>query len=395
MVLRLSELNGEKREEFPHPKVGFITSTFNISISTFFVGFGTFELDKFFAGCLGPDDNIYFTPAGNIDNSYVLKFDTKTGTATSVGSFPILRNEVTSTPKRGGASINGLVCGQDGNIYTIPGNQRSVIKIDPISQSFTTFSENFGGFEDDADSSVLNTKWLGGCLSTNGKIYGIPYTYDKILVINPKTGTASTSEISTGFTTSFGKWAGGVLSSDGNIYGIPWKSTTILKINPTTNTTSTFGSVTGGWWGGCLAPNGKIYCSPYDGNKTKFILKIDSLTDTITTIGPISDSLFTDNTGWQGAVLAPNGKIYCSPLGGKGILEIDPQNDTFNVIGIGSLPSLGQYVFDSYRWSPFVLSPDGKMYAPPAGETKMLVLGETSNQEPADWLLSPYCNKGP
>ena len=395
MVLRLSDLN-TSREEFTNPKVGFITSTFNISITTTMVGFGTVQLDKFYAGCLGPDNNIYFTTAGNQETSYVLKLDTKTGTATSFGNFPNVNVTIGSTLYVSGASIGGLVCGKDGNLYTIPLNQRSVTKIDPISQSLTVFGENFRGHQDDPFSTVSNTKWMGGCLAPNGKIYGIPYSYDKVLVINPQTGTASTSEISTGFTTSIAKWAGGVLGPDGNIYGIPWSATTVLKINPRTNTATTFGSLSGGWWGGCLAPNGKIYAVPSDGSLTRSVLKIDPIAGTATTFGSISTTGFstTYSYGWQGACLAANGKIYSSPLGGNGILEINPENDTVSIIGIGSLPSLGQYTYDWYRWAPFVLSPDGKMYAPPAGETKMLVFGEKSNQEPADWLLSPYQNKG-
>jgi hypothetical protein len=178
-------------------------------------------------------------------------------------------------------------------------------------------------------------------------------------------------------------------------YGIPYFSTSILKINPITNTTSTFGSVAGGWIGGCLAPNGKIYAIPYDMEKTRSVLKIDPVAGTATTFGSISAATFVGDTGWIGGCLAPNGKIYSAPSGGTGILEINPEDDTVSVIGIGSIPSLGQDVNNLARWSPFILSPDGKMYAPPFSETKMLVLGETSNQEPADWLLSPYCNKGP
>lgn len=398
MVLRLSDLR-TSREEFTNPKVGFITSTFNISVAETYVGLGTFELSKFRAGCLGPDNNIYYTPSGYEQTGYVLKLDTKTGTVTSFGNFPNVNVTIGSTTYVNGADIGGLVCGKDGNLYTIPLNERSVTKIDPISQSLTVFSENFGGHQDDPSYlSPLQTKWLGGCLAPNGKIYGIPFSYGKVLVINTQTGTASSTEVTTGFTTSTGKWSGGVLGPDGNIYGIPFNSTSVLKINPTTNTATTFGSLTGGWIGGCLAPNGKIYAAPIYGSRTTSVLKIDPVAGTATTFGNISTSYFSPDPyyrGWDGACLAANGKIYSSPAGGTGILEIDPENDTVSVIGVGSLPPLGQYVPNYSRWSSFILSPDGKMYAAPINETKILVFGEVSNQEPADCLLSPYCNKGP
>ena len=61
------------------------------------------------------------------------------------------------------------------------------------------------------------------------------------------------------------KWYGGVLAPNGKIYGIPFDASTILEIDPETQTTSTFGSLAGSakWVGGVLAPNGKIYGIPF------------------------------------------------------------------------------------------------------------------------------------
>jgi hypothetical protein len=387
MVLRLSELNREKREEFPHPKVGFITSTFNISITA---SYG--EVYKYWSGCLGGDDNIYFGASileiefqnelGNI-----LKFDPKTENTTK---FIIDGEEL---------GFGALICGKDGNVYTIPGVGTTIYKIDVSNQSCTPLV-NTNLPLTTLSSNTTQLKYMSGCLSSNGSIYAVPAYTSSVLKINPSVGTVSTFG-----TVSGGNWIGAVFGPDGCIYGIPNQNTTILKINPQNDTISTFGNVTGGWVGGCLAPNGKIYCPPRNPNRTSSVLKIDPIAETVTTFGSIDISFFTEwlvggvfptneYVGWQGAVLAPNGKIYCSPLGGKGILEINPEDDTVNVIGVGSLPPFAEQG-SSFRWSPFVMAPDGKMYAPPTGETKILVLGETSNQEPADWLLSPYCNKGP
>ena len=48
------------------------------------------------------------------------------------------------------------------------------------------------------------------------------------------------------------KWIGGVLAPNGKIYGIPRDSTTVLEIDPSDNSTTTFGSLagTGKWYGG-------------------------------------------------------------------------------------------------------------------------------------------------
>ena len=60
------------------------------------------------------------------------------------------------------------------------------------------------------------------------------------------------------------KWIGGVLAPNGKIYCVPFNSTQVLCIDTTDNSTTLFGSFTGTskWGGGVLAPNGKIYCVP-------------------------------------------------------------------------------------------------------------------------------------
>lgn len=60
------------------------------------------------------------------------------------------------------------------------------------------------------------------------------------------------------------KWYGGVLAPNGRIYGIPRDATNILEIDPMTHTTALLASYTGQdkWAGGVLAPNGKIFGIP-------------------------------------------------------------------------------------------------------------------------------------
>ena len=112
------------------------------------------------------------------------------------------------------------------------------------------------------------------------------------------------------------KWYGGVLAPNGKIYGIPYNPSTILKIDPETDTATTLGSLSGTskWIGGVLAPNGKIYGIPYNSST---ILKIDPETDTATTLGSLSGT-----SKWIGGVLAPNGKIYGIPANASTVLSL-------------------------------------------------------------------------
>ena len=125
---------------------------------------------------------------------------------------------------------------------------------------------------------------------------------------------------------SINKWYGGVLAPNGKIYGIPYSSTQILEIDPINQTTSLFGSFSGSnkWIGGVLAPNGKIYGIPFSSTQ---ILEIDPVNQTTSLFGSLSSS-----NKWFGGVLAPNGKIYAIPANSSQILEISKVNEP-DVIG--------------------------------------------------------------
>jgi len=109
--------------------------------------------------------------------------------------------------------------------------------------------------------SADDAKWVGGVLAPNGCIYGIPYNSTTVLKIDPVAETATTF----GSLAGTFKWYGGVLAPNGCIYGIPFNSTTVLKIDPVAETATTFGSLSADeakWVGGVLAPNGCIYGIP-------------------------------------------------------------------------------------------------------------------------------------
>ena len=121
-----------------------------------------------------------------------------------------------------------------------------------------------------------NDKWLGSVLAPNGKIYGIPRNSTSVLEIDPVARTASTF----GSLSGTNKWLGGVLAPNGKIYGMPCNSTSVLEIDPVARTTSTFGSVgseTNKWFSSVLAPNGKIYGIPCNSTTVLEISTSDSV----------------------------------------------------------------------------------------------------------------------
>jgi len=64
------------------------------------------------------------------------------------------------------------------------------------------------------------SKWLGGVLAPNGKIFGMPQNAKNLLIIDPENGTATVGSVDIDSSTSQtmnNKWAGGVLGTNGKI----------------------------------------------------------------------------------------------------------------------------------------------------------------------------------
>eukprot|EP01051_Picozoa_sp_SAG22_P017583 SAG22_NODE_2750_length_2251_cov_1.424721_2_plen_157_part_00 len=156
----------------------------------------------------------------------------------------------------------------------MPNVADAVLIIDPVVGSTdTTTLAGFGSGD---------YKWLGAVLGPNGKIYGIPCNADAVLIIDPVAGSTDTTTMA-GFGIRNGKWNDGVLGLDGKIYGMPDYAGSVLTIDPvagsTDTTTLAFQStfqpwLNSGdkWYGGVLAPDGKIYGIPADVDAVVIIL---------------------------------------------------------------------------------------------------------------------------
>jgi hypothetical protein len=169
----------------------------------------------------------------------------------------------------------------------------------------------------------------------------------------------------TGLVGATNKWYGGVLAPNGKIYGIPYASTSVLIIDPDTNTTDTT-TITGltginKWLGGILAPNGKIYGIPFRSTSVLIIDPETNTADTTTVTGLTG--------GWAGGVLHPNGKIYGFPSGNGTVLIFDPETNTVDTIS-----GIGEGI-----WRGGVLAPNGKIYGVPFLGTFVLIIDPETN----------------
>jgi hypothetical protein len=262
----------------------------------------------------------------------------------------------------------GGVLAPNGKIYCVPHVATNILVIDSVANTASNWSP--------AGVTYTTYGWSGGVLAPNGKIYCVPHAAANILVIDPVANTASNWASTTNGTTpttfnTNGGWTGGVLAPNGKIYCVPYAATNILVIDPVANTASNWspaGVTIGGWHGGVLVPNGKIYCVPYNATN---ILVIDPVANTASNWSPAGVTY--TSAGWVRGVLAPNGKIYCVPFYATNILVIDPVANT------ASNWSPAGVTYTSAGWVEGVLAPNGKIYCAPAQATNILVIDPVAN----------------
>lgn len=201
------------------------------------------------SGCLAPNGKIYCPPTyGN--RILVVNPNTET---TSITDFPSIGMS-TSYYYGTGSNWFGSALAPNGKIYAVPGGETSVLEIDPVAGTATTFGS----------LGTSAGKWYGAVLAPNGKIYGIPNTATTILEIDPKNRTATTfGNIST-FLSSGEVSFSGVLGADGKIYILPNNHAKIIQLDPESKTLSLYKTLSNNvsTFAGVVAPNGNLYGIP-------------------------------------------------------------------------------------------------------------------------------------
>lgn len=195
-------------------------------------------------------------------------------------------------------------------------------------------------------------------------------------------GSYSTTYL-TNVGTITGGYAGAVLAPNGKIYCIPQGATNVGVIDTDARTFTVAGlTVTGsatGYRGGVLAQNGKIYCLPETRNKVGVIDPI---------AGTFNDSLFTYTgtaSNYMSGALGADGKIYCTPEGSNiPVGVIDPVLNTFKTLGSGIAVTNG-----------IILAPNGTLYTAPTGSSAIntITFSGLSEKPNSNVCLSPYFNK--
>ena len=181
--------------------------------------------------------------------------------------------------------------------------------------------------------------------------------------------------------TTTGKCTCGVLHPNGKIYmteevapGGDQTCIAIIVLDPNSSSTSRIALGTGSGvrctQGAVLAPNGKIYF--HDGNPTVVFNPSDNTSATVTGEGT---SVYD---GWEGGALGSDGNIYWCPNVATNIIRVNPNNNTGTQLG-GSFAIGGDTGSNQVRYSAVYPAPNGKLYFWPSYENRLAVLDPSSN----------------
>lgn len=169
--------------------------------------------------------------------------------------------------------------------------------------------------------------------------------------------------------TGFGKWRGGVLAPNGYIYCCPYNSTQALKIDPSGNSAAVIGSTHSGslkWSGGCLGfTDNIITCCPWSATT---VLLIDTDDDTTNTI----ISGLTGGEKYSSAVVNKEGYAYFVPYDSTNIMYVNTANR-------GDYGEASTGLTGADKFAGGCIAPDGyDLVCIPASKTKVSVF-DTSN----------------
>lgn len=224
--------------------------------------------NKHKSGSLGLDGCIYFMPW---NYHYILKLDPKTDTFERVGDLVYFRN----------CCFGGTVTGLDGCIYGIPDNGKRIVKYDP-DKNIMSF---FGG------EAEVDLRCGGGAVGRNGNIYAANVK-GQVLKIDIEQG--GYCFIGSPLRPDMG---------DGIIDRNPFRDSQIVR----------------GLGDAIMGGDGCIYWPTKENNVR--VLKFDPVLEDRCMIG---EDLGQTSVSFARGALAPNGSIYCLPYDGFHVLSIDP-----------------------------------------------------------------------
>lgn len=299
-------------------------------------------------------------------------------------SEPIPWKEASPNIDRGRWMWHGGCVGEsesgEASIYCIPSNAQYVLKVHLDGSDRV---EEIG-----EQLPVGQNKWYGGIKGVDGAIYGMCYTANGVLRINPKDDSV---RVLGDFPSGGWKWHGGLLAPQtGFIYAFPAHSNEVLCVDTNVREDRHGGDESWRvstiqiqrhegdtdspdlkykWLGGSYGADGCIYGMPSDATS---ILRIDPFKHEATTFGKVGSS----RNKFQGGVLSSiDNCIYAVPADSDSVLKIDTD------LSIDLVGKDFQDIDD--KWQGAFVGSDSKIYAIPENINNVMVItpGKVANVE--------------
>jgi len=329
-------------------------------------------------------NNCFVQSFGNIDSTVkgcaVLLQDGRVFILASNGTTAYLFNPKTNTVSTAGGSYPGSgafqsgVLLKDGRIFLVPENSTTARIYDPITNTTTTPNGTYPGGDAYRTSVLL----------LDGRVFMIPLKTTQAAIYDPVINN-KTNPI--GWTGGSGYY-GGVLLPDGRVFCVPGGATSAKIYDPILDQTITPTGWTagGGYTGGCLLADGRVFCTPSSAGKSAVIY--DPINNQTTTISALTSS---QNNGYRGCCLLPNGNVLVVPVLDAIPKIYDPYNNTVTSppINLGS----------GYYFESALVLMDGRVLLQPIVATSVTIIdgmwSSPSNpyQFPPQVLLSGFLNK--
>eukprot|EP00929_Paragymnodinium_shiwhaense_P091464 TRINITY_DN51419_c0_g1_i3.p1 TRINITY_DN51419_c0_g1~~TRINITY_DN51419_c0_g1_i3.p1 ORF type:complete len:649 (+),score=93.59 TRINITY_DN51419_c0_g1_i3:403-2349(+) len=199
-----------------------------------------------------------------------------------------------------------------GKLYGIPFHADKLLVYD-------TATEQLSSVHADDPRKPGPSKWHAGCV-LRGRVYAVPANASSILVYDPVVKRVSYVDIQQLATCQL-KWLTAVVHG-GRLYAVPCNAECILEYDPATGTASGISTTSvaqgPGKWLCAVALGGKIYGIPDQADK---ILVFDPEARTIS--GVDISEIAKGPAKWQHAVVR-GGKMYAVPCNAEQLLVFDP-----------------------------------------------------------------------
>ena len=263
-----------------------------------------------------------------------------------------------------------------GTLFMIPSSAGVVVELTPGPNDKLTAMSACGP----TSCAFEAHKWAGGVRAASGRVFGVPYKSNNILLINVHNETLGRIKQvplelkASAPIGSSAKWFGGALSDWGDVLCAPHGVHRILSIRESGASLDSLEQVLSDdvasaacdgpcsgrkLFAGAVASNGLVFFIPFDAHRVIAVRRDSS----IATVGFVGVA----EAKWAGGNLSPSGILFATPYSSSSVLRVDTQELVVTTFGY-----LGEL---RYKWLGGTATRAGQIFAAPFKEDDALQLG--------------------